>query len=276
MSHKLVIPRSVYKEIMFYVRESDVEISGLGTCAYDQATKTFKVGRIVLCEQENGPTETNLSPASIAKAMHELRNEPDTLRFWWHSHVNMGVFWSGTDQIAMRELSEHGWFMATVFNKKAEMKSCASFPTTFGQMQLDDMATEIEDTVDDTQAATWRASMAERCKRVSFGGAMGKSPSVFQSSRHYHGYDDWNSQDLLPGIESGTKDADLLKKEKITTYKDKLYAEAEKKVGAMSADASVIALHKLENKQQVHGHLSMQEDAELEALQWLWGNGVRN
>ncbi len=155
---------------MFYVDESDVEISGLGTCSFNDSTGIFKVEKIVLCHQENAATTTDLDPKSVAKAMYELRNEPSQLKFWWHSHVNMGVFWSGTDSATMLELAEHGWFMSTVFNKKRELLSCLTFPTEFGPFEVNQMETEITEkapVIEPPEHAVWRASMKERCKEKS-------------------------------------------------------------------------------------------------------------
>jgi len=171
MTLKLEIPHSVYKEIMFYVNESDVEISGLGTCSFDKPTGLFKVHKIVLCEQENGPATTDLDAKSITKAMHELRLEPHDLKFWWHSHVNMPVFWSGTDKATMAELGEHGWFLSTVFNKKAELKTCVTFPTEFGLYEVDAIDTTITDMPqpqEPPEYAGYRANMKARCTEKKF------------------------------------------------------------------------------------------------------------
>lgn len=62
-----------------------------------------------------------MDAASIAKAMYETRDDEGMFNFWWHSHVNMGVFWSGTDMDTIRQIGSQGFVVATVFNKKNEM-----------------------------------------------------------------------------------------------------------------------------------------------------------
>jgi hypothetical protein len=55
--------------------------------------------------------------------MFQLKDSPGDLRWWWHSHVDMDVFWSGTDMGTLKQLGMGGWFAATVFNQKNEMRS---------------------------------------------------------------------------------------------------------------------------------------------------------
>ena len=41
---------------------------------------------------------------------------------WWHSHANMGAFWSGTDTNTMKEYASGQWSMFLVVNIKGEYK----------------------------------------------------------------------------------------------------------------------------------------------------------
>lgn len=43
------------------------------------------------------------------------------------SHVDMSVFWSGTDTNTIKELGKEGWITATVFNKKYESRSALCY-----------------------------------------------------------------------------------------------------------------------------------------------------
>lgn len=117
----LVIDDMVYQKVMYWVRKSKVEVSGLGKVVVED--NTVRVIDAMLLPQTNTASSTDIDAEGIAKAMFELKDTPGELKWWWHSHATMGVFWSGTDRDTIKELSGPGWFAATVFNHKAEMKS---------------------------------------------------------------------------------------------------------------------------------------------------------
>jgi hypothetical protein len=119
---KVVIDNEVYRKIMFWVNKSSYEVSGLGTVTYDEAG-IFRVTSAMLLPQKNGSTHTDIEGEDVSKLMYALRASPGDLRFWWHSHVDMPVFWSGTDMDTIKKIGAGGWFLSTVFNKKNEMRS---------------------------------------------------------------------------------------------------------------------------------------------------------
>ena len=47
---------------------------------------------------------------------------PESLKLWWHSHVNAGCFWSGTDEATIERFS-NGWMLSIVGNKLGEYKA---------------------------------------------------------------------------------------------------------------------------------------------------------
>lgn len=120
---QVIIPDATYQKVMYFVRKTNFEISGFAHVVFDPEKKTLTVGEPYLCKQENHATETEMDAQSINKAQFEMFQRGEQLRWWWHSHVNMGVFWSGTDMSTIEDLGGNGWILATVFNKKAEMKS---------------------------------------------------------------------------------------------------------------------------------------------------------
>lgn len=120
---KVQIEREVHEKIMHWVNKSTNEVSGLGKLRFDLETKSFVVLSAILLPQRNGAAHTDIEAEDVAKAMFLMKDEPGDLRFWWHSHVQMPVFWSGTDTDTIKQLGEHGWFLSTVFNQKNEMRS---------------------------------------------------------------------------------------------------------------------------------------------------------
>jgi hypothetical protein len=52
----------------------------------------------------------------------DLQSDHDGLNFWFHSHVNMPAFWSGTDEDTINKFSKGGFVLAMVMNKAGEYK----------------------------------------------------------------------------------------------------------------------------------------------------------
>lgn len=139
---KVEIDEMVFKKIMHWVNKSNFEVSGLGKVQYDKEENVLRVIDAILLPQKNTATSTDIEPEAVGKAMFQMRNTPGELRFWWHSHVDMAVFWSGTDLATIKKLGSGGWFLSTVFNKRQEMKSafCQNAPV---RLLVEDVPTEV-------------------------------------------------------------------------------------------------------------------------------------
>jgi hypothetical protein len=108
---------------MFWVNRADAEVSGFGSLDYDEQTKTFTPREVILLKQTVSGSDTEMDASAIGKAMFLLRDEPNALKWHWHSHVRMGVFWSSTDMDLIRQLGSQGWLLASVFNQKEEVRT---------------------------------------------------------------------------------------------------------------------------------------------------------
>jgi len=146
ISFKLVIPDAVYQKVMWWVNKSRHEVSGFGSLDFDPKTSTFTVRDAILLKQEVGPTSTEIDAAALGKAMFEQRAEPNALKWHWHSHVDMNVFWSQDDRTLIKNLGSQGWIVATVFNKQEEMKSAfyGKVKAAFGEYDYEE-ETFLED-----------------------------------------------------------------------------------------------------------------------------------
>lgn len=122
---KVLIRPECYAEIDYYVQNSPNkdEISGLGRVVkHDDGT--MEVVKIYfLPQQMNSGGTTDIDGEAVAKLMYETRNDEGNLNFWWHSHVDMNVFWSGTDHATIKKIGGKGYVLATVFNRAKEMRS---------------------------------------------------------------------------------------------------------------------------------------------------------
>lgn len=165
---KVIIDPLVHQKIMFWVRESQGEVSGLGKVVYRDGE--LFVRSAILCKQTNTGASTDLDPADVAKAMFTLKDEEGHLNFWWHSHVNMDVFWSGTDMSTIEEISKNGWVLATVFNKRNEMRSAymQTMTTLTPPLFFDELPTEISSDISEAFKQKWKAELDEKSKDTDF------------------------------------------------------------------------------------------------------------
>lgn len=124
---KILMPHEVYQKIMFWVQKADFEVSGMGNASFDPKTGVFQIHDACLIKQEGTGGTTDIEPEALAKAMYDLRDAPGQMSFWWHSHVDMSVFMSGTDVATCKELGKNGWCLAMVFNRKYQYKTALAY-----------------------------------------------------------------------------------------------------------------------------------------------------
>ena len=81
----------------------------------------------------------------------------------------MGVFWSGTDHAQINEMSEQGMVVATVFNKKGEMRTAYAQKTDgfFGSLFIDNIKTTIE-TSNKSKVAEWEEMARAKVKPIVY------------------------------------------------------------------------------------------------------------
>jgi proteasome lid subunit RPN8/RPN11 len=119
---QIIIDRKELEKIRWYVDKCDVEISGLGRIKKLPNGALF-INKIYLLEQECTSGDTELDEDAVAKLLFESREDEGEMMFWWHSHHDMGAFWSGTDYQCIQQLGKAGMVVATVFNKKRETRT---------------------------------------------------------------------------------------------------------------------------------------------------------
>lgn len=170
---KILFTRKAHDKINYWVQKSEVEISGFGLVKYDKPSLTFIVTDAFLLEQTCGAAHTDIEAQSLSKLMFKTKDaENQRLKLWWHSHVNMSAFWSGTDIATIKELGGQGWITATVFNKKGENKSAVCWKTESeigSSLSInDDVKTEIENTITPELQAALDLEYTENFKIQTF------------------------------------------------------------------------------------------------------------
>lgn len=169
--YKIIISDEVYQKVMYWVRKAKFEVSGFGKVIRKDAT-TFEVVEAYLTKQEGKPTETDLDAAALGKLMYQTKDEPGELKWWWHSHVDMNVFWSATDKQTIRDLGSNGWIIATVFNTHCDTRSalCYKVESEFGISNnfIDEIDFEVEDLLDPEKCKAWDKIYDENVTEVTY------------------------------------------------------------------------------------------------------------
>lgn len=140
----LYVDPTVMKRIGYYTQAADGEVSGLGTLKKDEKGR-YIVDEVYLLEQESSAADTEIKPESISKLMVDMmkdNKDPGALKFWWHSHASMGVFWSGTDDTCAETLSKEFAFSLVVNkagDKKCRLDLYDPFRITFDGVRIEEL-----------------------------------------------------------------------------------------------------------------------------------------
>jgi hypothetical protein len=119
---KVIITPEAKQRLELYTEFAKDEVSGLGR-AYVFDGNIY-VDEVYLLKQECSSSDTELDPQALAEFITQLvaaEEAPEEIKLWWHSHANMGVFWSPTDEGTAGKFG-NGWMLSLVVNKKGEYK----------------------------------------------------------------------------------------------------------------------------------------------------------
>lgn len=122
----LLIPLKSWIKIMAYVDAVDTEITGFFDVEYNPEDNQLEVGEVFLIEQTASGGDVEMDEDAISQFMVEMikKGKEQMPRGWWHSHVNMNVFWSGTDETTItKDFTNDTYTVSLVVNKKRECKA---------------------------------------------------------------------------------------------------------------------------------------------------------
>jgi len=168
---KVVIPEAVWKKLMAYILACPMEVGGIGSVQI--AGNSLIVTDVFLIEQEVTPVKTLLDRPAIRRFVTEWvrqGGDPEVLKFWWHSHAEMPVFWSEIDMRTIRALSEEGGYvLSLVGNHRLETRtritSNLPFPFAFDFVPVE-VTPDLGEAV--TKAAAEEVAKKVRTKRRFF------------------------------------------------------------------------------------------------------------
>lgn len=130
----IYLTRRCYETMFMLVDEVSTEVSWLGIV--QRVGDDYLIDEIFVPEQKVSGAYTQMEESGIEEVALEILEREggddmlSCLRFWGHSHVNMGVFPSGTDDQQMEEFCEdlveqnadNKFFVRGIFNKKGDAK----------------------------------------------------------------------------------------------------------------------------------------------------------
>lgn len=171
MKAQCVLTEEVRDKIMHWTRKANTkEVSGYAKVIVDDGK--FRVVHVNLLPQKNGGATTDIEAEDMAKGMYAMRDIPGELTCWWHSHANMGVFWSGTDTATMQKVSVGGYCLALVVNVKGEMKAALYMPNAFARNEmfaekdlfLDNLEIVVDRPIDTQKVTAWDEEYSNNVK----------------------------------------------------------------------------------------------------------------
>lgn len=120
MELKVNILSEAFEKLKLYIECAAGEISGLGTV--ENINNTLVVTDVFILPQESSSSNTELDDEAISDLLLSWDEQGlplEKLKLWWHSHGNMGTFWSTTDDNTIEKLGS-SWMLSIVGNKKNE------------------------------------------------------------------------------------------------------------------------------------------------------------
>ncbi|HET7853768.1 MAG TPA: hypothetical protein VFM04_04850 [Candidatus Methylomirabilis sp.] len=164
---QVLIRPLAFQKLRLYIELCPMEIGGLG--AVERSGPNFVITDLFILPQKISPAETELDPAAIFEILQGCVAEgrdPASLCLWWHSHAEMDVEWSETDERTIESFP--GDFMLSVVGNKAGAFACRLDilrPTR--QVLADLPVTIIPDGGEEVDEGALRAAIiAEMCEKL--------------------------------------------------------------------------------------------------------------
>jgi len=126
---KVYIDAMAKEKISHWVALAKGEVSGLGLVSEVRDDKGVLTGLFVedvfLVKQSSSSASTELEDCAVSATLVELDSkgvDVGLIKLWWHSHGDLGVFWSTTDEECASGLANSRYFISIVVNKKGDLK----------------------------------------------------------------------------------------------------------------------------------------------------------
>jgi len=162
MDLRLTIAYRTYLKLKYFIDECDKEISGFGMVSRLD-DRHFHIYDVEVLPQEVTSTEATINDEDLANFLyHKMKDGESTepYKLWWHSHADMGVFWSSTDSGTIDGSTDFPYLISIVGNKKSEFKGRIDI---YQPIRLTiDVELEIEELEDEELRAECAAEIKEK------------------------------------------------------------------------------------------------------------------
>ncbi len=171
---RVLVTRDAYEDMYCIVDAVDKEVGWLG--AVQRLGNDFLITEVFLFDQETHATTCEITPDGMAEfAMQLMSSRPDgmevanSIRFWGHSHVNMGTSPSGQDETQLRELAAScgDFFVRGILNKSGRMEWTIVLASV--GVVIRDAAWELyEPAADARRRQRWEAEIATKVREKTY------------------------------------------------------------------------------------------------------------
>ncbi len=221
----IILSRRAHQDMWLLVDEVTTEVGWLGS-ASRLNNGNYYIDRIYLPTQEVHATTTELTPQGLADLAMDIATRPggleeaNRLRFWGHSHVNMGTDPSGQDDDQVQLFKDNGceWFIRGIFNKRRRAQFDL-YLFTLG-FTCTDVAWEVEEESSDDRRAYWKDQIAEKVSAIVY-----QAPAPFVPPGGYNGVSTFEDRDEQIELDFGP--SHRIPGETTEAYGDRLEAIAD-------------------------------------------------
>jgi hypothetical protein len=185
------IDATAWAKILLWTDMAMGEFSALGLV--EELDDTLRVTQVFLLEQQCDCAGTEIDQAAVAQLMME-GVDPGKLRCWIHSHSDMQVFWSKTDDECIQGLANGEWLLSLVVNKNHEsMMRIDQFHPT--QIYLEDVVWGVHYQIDEELEAQCKAEFKKKVRESEFIPIMSRSDiRVYGELEEAMDWQDWEEE----------------------------------------------------------------------------------
>lgn len=166
---RVLLTRDAYEDMFCLVVECGKEVGWVGTV--ERVGRDYLIKEIFLLDQESHATTCEITADGLAEwASNVLSQRPDgmevvnSIRFWGHSHVNMGTSPSGQDEQQMRIFSEScdDFFIRGILNKAGRMEFTL-YIFSIG-IEIRDVEWQLHEPASDARRLKWTAEIRTKVR----------------------------------------------------------------------------------------------------------------
>jgi hypothetical protein len=135
---KVFIGRRIFEELLYYSRLSAPnEIQFVAEV--EKVDNVFRFTKLYLLKQRVSPASADFDLQALADFLVH-HPHPENLHGWCHSHVQMGVFWSGIDAGTIHDLTgTAGWLVSVVLTTNGALKARLDVSVKSAQKRISEL-----------------------------------------------------------------------------------------------------------------------------------------